>query len=225
MILRQINMHHFILGLSFIFFSLSGLFTFKAFQNPGNKFREQNSQQSVKLANPIAVPAENLDKFTKGQKDNRVIIEEPQIPAPSEGDKFAKNATQGKMSENPGTTVLLFRGVFPPGQEGINKNLMKSVIELVPRILASPDHQVIIEGHTDNEPIRASKDKFKDNIELSYFRAYALARALERNGVPYERMTVIGYGGANPIASNETEEGKIKNRRVEVKLISHDLEF
>ncbi len=103
---------------------------------------------------------------------------------------------------------------------------MNAVKELVPDILASPDHRVIIEGHTDNMPIMQSTGKrYRDNMELSFLRAKAVARILEKNGISLERISVIGYGDTRPIASNETHEGRIKNRRVEVKLIPGDKEF
>ena len=220
-------MRHFIIGLSVILFALSGIITFKAFEIPGNKIRYQNSQQSVEPEKSVIIAAENLNKDTKEQKNNRVFFEELLTTTPSVEDKLANEntVTKGEIAKNPEGLSLFVRGVFPSGQVGIDENLMNSLIVLVPHILASPDHRVIIEGHTDNIPIGQSIDKIKDNIELSYLRAKALASVLEKKGVPLERITVIGHGDAFPIASNESKEGRFKNRRVEVKLIPPDKEF
>jgi outer membrane protein OmpA-like peptidoglycan-associated protein len=64
-----------------------------------------------------------------------------------------------------------------------------------------------------------------DNIELSFLRANAVALQLVKSGIALERISVIGYGDTHPIASNETSEGRARNRRVEVKLIPGEREF
>jgi flagellar motor protein MotB len=214
-------MRLFIIGLSVSLFALSGIITLKAFQIPGNKIGPQNSPRSMEIEKPSVIAAKSLDIELKKKKDNQVFIEDSQTTTPSIKDKPA-NINKVKKEEieaKPETSVLLFSGIFLKGQVDIDENLKNSVIEFIPYIMASPDHQVIIEGHTDNVPIGPSIDKFKDNIELSYFRAKSLASVLEKNGVPLDRITVIGYGDALPTASNESDEGRIKNRRVEVKLI------
>jgi outer membrane protein OmpA-like peptidoglycan-associated protein len=62
-------------------------------------------------------------------------------------------------------------------------------------------------------------------MELSFLRAKAVGDMLIKNGISSERISVIGYGDTRPIASNETYEGRVKNRRVEVKLLPADREF
>lgn len=69
---------------------------------------------------------------------------------------------------------------------------------------------VTVEGHTDSQ---ASDDY---NMELSQKRARAVADELVRKGIPAERITVTGYGESRPVASNDTEEGRRQNRRVEL---------
>ena len=103
---------------------------------------------------------------------------------------------------------------------------MKVVKESVQEILASPDYRVTIEGHTDNIPIRLSAGKrYRDNMDLSFLRAKAIAGILAEQGVPLENISVIGYGETHPIASNNTGEGRAKNRRVEIKLTPKDKEL
>jgi outer membrane protein OmpA-like peptidoglycan-associated protein len=64
-----------------------------------------------------------------------------------------------------------------------------------------------------------------DNIELSFLRANAVAIQLVKSGIPLERISVIGYGETRPIASNETSEGRARNRRVVVKLVPVEKDF
>ena len=75
---------------------------------------------------------------------------------------------------------------------------------------------ILIEGHTDNIP---TGKVGSDNLELSSRRAKAIANILILHGIPPQRISIKGYGDTRPIESNSTEEGRAKNRRVEVKLI------
>lgn len=78
-----------------------------------------------------------------------------------------------------------------------------------------PEYNVTVDGHTDNVPIRgALKNKFPTNMELSEARAANAAKALEDGGLA--AVTIHGYADSKPKASNKTEAGRAKNRRVEV---------
>jgi chemotaxis protein MotB len=75
------------------------------------------------------------------------------------------------------------------------------------------DHEILVEGHTDGQGIH--NDYFDSNWELSTARATSVARLLiEKYRMPAENIGAVGYGGNRPIASNDTPEGRAKNRRV-----------
>ena len=77
------------------------------------------------------------------------------------------------------------------------------------------DYDVLIEGNTDNVPI--SKPNIRNNWDLSSLRAASVVMALQTNfNVDPKRLTAGGRGEYNPIASNDTEAGKIKNRRTQI---------
>ena len=77
------------------------------------------------------------------------------------------------------------------------------------------DYDVLIEGNTDNVPI--SKPNIRNNWDLSGLRASSVVQALQNNfGVDPQRLTAGGRGQYNPIASNDTPDGKTKNRRTEI---------
>jgi chemotaxis protein MotB len=79
-----------------------------------------------------------------------------------------------------------------------------------------PDKQVHVAGYTDNVAIvGALQKKFPSNKELSDARAYSAARALRDGGVS-TNLSAAGHGDSNPIASNNTADGRAKNRRVEI---------
>ena len=127
--------------------------------------------------------------------------------------------TKGNDKNTGFLSVLGGDGAFSPGQISINENLVNVIEGLVPDILTVHDYYVTIEGHTDNIPIRLSTlRRYRDNMELSFLRAKAVALILVKNGISFERISVIGYGDTRPIVSNDTDEGRAKNRRVEIKL-------
>lgn len=93
------------------------------------------------------------------------------------------------------------------------------VIEKIAGVLKGKDNAIRVEGFTDNLPIRTST--FPSNWELSSARASAVVRMLARSGIAPGRMAAVGYGEYQPVARNDTVEGRRRNRRV-VLLVSRD---
>lgn len=81
---------------------------------------------------------------------------------------------------------------------------------------ANPNHDVVLEGHTDNA---ASNDY---NLALAEKRAKAVQAYLSERGVSISRTMVVSYGESRPVAPNQTEEGKQENRRVSVSTIERE---
>ncbi|HAE87681.1 TPA: hypothetical protein DCG86_06630 [Candidatus Marinimicrobia bacterium] len=76
--------------------------------------------------------------------------------------------------------------------------------------------EIRIEGHTDNVPLGPNV-RFRDNWELSAARAQSVMRILhQETEIPEEHFAVAGFGEFRPVASNETESGRNRNRRVEI---------
>lgn len=93
------------------------------------------------------------------------------------------------------------------------------VVGQIASVLRNRDNAIRVEGFTDDRPIRTSA--FPSNWELSAARAAAVVRMLTMEGVEAERLAAVGYGEYQPVARNDTEEGRRRNRRV-VLLISRD---
>lgn len=93
------------------------------------------------------------------------------------------------------------------------------VIETIASVLENRDNAIRVEGFTDNRPIQTNA--FPSNWELSAARAAAVVRMLAMEGIDPARMAAVGYGEHQPVARNDTEEGRRRNRRV-VLLISRD---
>lgn len=76
--------------------------------------------------------------------------------------------------------------------------------------------EVWVVGHTDNQPIQRTKDKWQDNLDLSCNRAMAVVREFLRMGFDKNRVTAAGQGEYRPRASNENKQGQALNRRVQI---------
>ncbi|PID79750.1 flagellar motor protein MotB [bacterium DOLJORAL78_65_58] len=94
------------------------------------------------------------------------------------------------------------------------RNEPRSVLEQLAGFFQKAPYKVKIHGHTDSIPINSAR--YPSNWELSAARAVTVARYFQSLGVPPERLEATGYGEHRPIATNETPEGRAKNRRVEI---------
>jgi chemotaxis protein MotB len=126
---------------------------------------------------------------------------------------FPQDVTLRIMDE--GVALSLGSGGFMPGKRELSEGIRELVVRLAPALVVK--HATIrIEGHTDATPIATSE--FPSNWELSTARAIEVAQMLVAAGVPGERVSAVGYAETRPVASNETEQGRTENRRVELVL-------
>jgi chemotaxis protein MotB len=127
---------------------------------------------------------------------------------------------QGKLTVN-----ILDRILFDSGEAVLKPEGMQ-VLDQVAKVLTRfPNRQIHVIGHTDNVPIRASaRGKYPSNWELSTARATAAVRYLcEKGGVDSRRLGAVGYGEFHPVADNSTVEGRAKNRRIAIVVLSEEL--
>ncbi len=103
--------------------------------------------------------------------------------------------------------------LFAPGDARLTGESGEA-LKAIAQILKSDTHALQVEGHTDNVPI--SNAIFPSNWELSSVRASSVVRLFVDNGIPESRLTAIGHGANYPVGSNETIEGRLRNRRVEI---------
>lgn len=122
------------------------------------------------------------------------------------------------------TVNMVEKILFDSGSAVIKGN-GKKVLDRVAEILRKiTDRQIKVEGHTDNVPIGpAIIDRFPTNWELSTARATMVLRYLQERGLDPKLLSAEGYSEYRPVASNETEVGRAKNRRIEIVLIPLDV--
>lgn len=98
---------------------------------------------------------------------------------------------------------------FQSGRAAIGADSTGLLDQLAEAALACPDARIIVTGHTDSE------GRAEINERLSRLRAIAVRNALTQRGVPRARLEAQGWGSARPVAGNDTEEGRARNRRIE----------
>lgn len=110
--------------------------------------------------------------------------------------------------------------LYKSGSYEVNDRAEQTLSKIAKIITDYKDYDVLIEGNTDNVPINTTTDKMKNirnNWDLSCLRAASVAQYLQdRFGVNPKRLTAGGRGEYNPLATNDTELGKQRNRRTQI---------
>lgn len=132
--------------------------------------------------------------------------------------EIADKQVKLKMAEKGLVITFVAEVLFDSGKAKLKEESL-STLNKVARILNEevPANNIGIEGHTDNEPIKYSR--WKSNWELSAQRALSVLHYLETEDVAPARLSAIGYGEYQPVASNDSVEGKQANRRVEIVIL------
>lgn len=122
---------------------------------------------------------------------------------------FSENEANVKQQDQ--KLVISLVGLdFASGQSEIAPDKYETLNKVQEAISTFRDPSIVVEGHTDSTGSAAK------NRQLSEARAQAVAMFLTAQGIPEERISIVGYGEDKPIATNETKEGRKQNRRVDV---------
>ncbi len=143
--------------------------------------------------------------------------------------KVAKNVLQAmqpliqngqvRVTQSPrGITVEINASVLFKSGEAVLQPQSTEALAAVARVLAAGVNPIQVEGHTDNIPINSPN--YPSNWELSSARAGSVVRLFAENGVPAARMVAIGYADNRPVDTNATQDGRSRNRRVNVLILN-----
>ena len=114
------------------------------------------------------------------------------------------------------TVRLAGEGMFPSASDTLEPRF-EAVVDRVAAALDDEEGQIIVAGHSDNIPIKTAR--FPSNLALSLARAKSVMNRISGALTNKDRLTAEGRADKEPIASNETAEGRAKNRRIEVILV------
>lgn len=126
-------------------------------------------------------------------------------------DELSVEMKNGKVFVSLEEKLLFGSGSYKVGSKGVDAiKKLAGVLEQNPEIL------ILIEGHTDNVSVNSSSDLMIDNWDLSVKRATSIVRILLDSSIDPRRLTAAGRSKYIPVETNETSEGKQKNRRTEI---------
>ena len=127
---------------------------------------------------------------------------------------------QIQQLQNQLKVILVDQILFPEGGWELGWKGKETLDKIIPTLKKLKNERINVEGYTDNVPIGPElKSRFPSNWELSTARATNVVRFLESKGVNPNLLSATGFGDTRPVASNDTREGRAKNRRIEIVLV------
>jgi chemotaxis protein MotB len=212
---------------------------YSALEKNSSKSIEENAQKNRELlaqleAKEQALAAEN-DRLMRLEADmqersQRIAELEALIAAKDQAMNDLKNSISSALTafEGKGLTVEQRNGkvyvsmenklLFKSGSWAVGSEGRKAIVQLGKVLGENPDIAVLIEGHTDNVPF-SNAGQISGNWDLSTKRATSIITILSENdAINLENLTAAGRSEYAPVATNESSEGKAKNRRIEVVL-------
>ncbi len=174
--------------------------------------------QPIPLENPTTIEVEERrelsEEILKERKQlSQVSAQFEQVLAPFIDDKLVSVKKNDYWIELEMNSELLFLS----GEAELSKKAQPALKKIAEVINALPN-AINVEGHTDNIPI--GNLKFPSNWDLSSARATSVVQEFVKEGINPTRLSAIGYGEFHPIGDNKIEEGRFKNRRVTLVLMS-----
>jgi chemotaxis protein MotB len=145
---------------------------------------------------------------------------EDEMRAALESKDVTISQLQGKLTVN-----ILDRVMFESGEAVLQPDGEAVLLKVAAILKQHPTLMIHVVGHTDNVPIRAGgRARFASNWELSTARALAAVRFMtEKGGVDPRRLGAVGYGEFRPIADNSTAQGRARNRRIAITVVSDEI--
>jgi chemotaxis protein MotB len=179
------------------------------------RIAKEQSQLAATLEQERLAKEEEIKRLTRTQEELSKSLQ----------DEISKGNITIQQVRDRLTINMVDRVLFDSGKAQVKPagvKVLKQVGDVINKI---SDKQIRIEGHTDNVPISSKlQDRFKTNWELSTARATTVVRYLiDQGGVDRQYLSAVGYADTHPLASNDTEEGRSSNRRIEIVLYPKDL--
>ncbi|MEW6556680.1 MAG: flagellar motor protein MotB [Elusimicrobiota bacterium] len=152
--------------------------------------------------------------FGRGRLDIKIVKKEQQIPPDFE--KIIKTETTAQ-----GIRIVFDTPVLFDLGSAVLKEQTKQPLEKLATWLSDVPYKVIIEGHTDNIPIKREL-RYSSNWELSLDRARSVVKFFQKKGINPKRLSVAGYGEYQPLYPNNTAQHRALNRRIELYILYKD---
>lgn len=125
----------------------------------------------------------------------------------------------GRVTLSNGRIGISGSVLFPPGSDELRpdgRQLLKSLVQPLRVYLGERNELLMVSGFTDDKLVRNDNRRFSDNLGLSAQRALTVTRALIEEGMPSGQVFAAAFGAEQPVAPNTDEQGRARNRRVEM---------
>ena len=174
------------------------------------RFRLQKIRQELEVVSQRVIELEAELR----RKDSAVLLLKEAILKALAG--FEELDIQVEYKNGKVYVILPEKLLFKSGSITVDPKGIEALVQIAKALNEKNDVQIGVEGHTDNVPMKES-EKMKDNWDLSVLRATSISRILiKQGGISDKRISAVGRGETMPIASNDTPEGRAKNRRTEI---------
>jgi len=179
--------------------------------NPTDTLLEVDiTQQADPLPRPIS--AKDVDLFLQAQRED--LAAQLQI---SLQDAIQAGQLQLETREDRVVIILDDRSSFDSGRADVKPEFLPVISEIA-NVLSNKEQPLVVAGHTDNVPLRSAL--YRSNWELSAARATSVVHELlDLSDLEEERVRIEGYAETRPLATNETDAGRSRNRRVEIAVL------
>jgi len=187
-----------------------------------NDLMKKNLNDAERFNNALKIKADELAAREKRLAELQAIINKQDSLLNSLNDIVKKallafNSDEISIEMKNGKVYVSMSDklLFKSGSAAVEDKGKEAIKTLAEVLIKNPEIDVLIEGHTDNVPMKSAK--YQDNWALSADRALSIVRMLsDENGVNPKRLEAAGRGEFYPKATNETAEGRAKNRRTEI---------
>lgn len=129
---------------------------------------------------------------------------------------FKENDLTVKVKNGKVYVSLAEQLLFASGSTTVDAKGVTALQQLAKAIKDQRDIHIMVEGHTDNVPISKKSQYMEDNWDLSVMRATAITKILTKGGLSPKQITASGKGEFSPLAPNDSQQNKQKNRRTEI---------
>lgn len=167
---------------------------------------------------PVPTPDRNLGEDTESDsyaEDRRSLGETQERIEEYIAVHELENQFDTKMTDEGLLVTIRDSVLFNPGRADIKEEYLPIADELATLLVLDPPRHIVVTGHTDNVPMNSAQ--FDSNWDLSVMRAVNFLKLMiENQEVDPRLFSAKGYGEFQPIASNDTAEGRNQNRRVEI---------
>ncbi|MDX2092665.1 MAG: OmpA family protein [Kofleriaceae bacterium] len=153
-------------------------------------------------------------------KYETTVAENQRLQAQNRADQEALAAEGAQISRLQGAVKITLESdlLFAPGSWEMSEKGKETIAKVAQRLAPEQKSKLVVVGYTDNQPIGPGLEQqgVDSNQELSQLRAEAVRDFLISQGVKPDMIEAVGKASSNPVASNDTAQGRAKNRRVEL---------